>query len=661
MAVRRVGVFICWCGSNIAATVDVARVAEAASTMPGVVYVEHNKYTCSEPGQDSIRKAIKEHRLDRVVVAACSPRMHEETFRRTVSGAGLNPYLLEIANLREHCSWVHPDIEAGTPKAIDLVRRAVAKVARNVPLQKSRIPVEKKALVIGGGIAGIQAALDIADGGHEVVLVEKDATIGGRMAQLDKTFPTLDCSACILTPKMVDVSQHPNIRLMTWSEVENVGGYIGNFEVQIRRKARSVDMKDCTGCGVCWNKCPKKVPSEFDLGLGTRKAIYIPFPQAIPNKPVIDRENCTYYQAGKCRICEKFCPAGAIRFDQEDEIVTERFGAIVVATGYDQFDPSVYGEYGYGRYPDVITGLEFERLINASGPTEGKIKRPSDHETPRTVAFVLCVGSRDENKGKPYCSKACCMYATKQAILLSDKVKGSQSYIFYMDMRTPGKGYEEFYQRAAVEHGVQFVRGRVSRIYPQDGRLVVVGEDTLLGARVTVEADMVVLAAAMTARRDAGQLARTLGISYDQHDFFTEAHAKLRPVETNTAGIFLAGACQGPKDIPDTVAQASAAAAKVAALFSREQLETEPLVAWVNESLCSGCFWCKPICPYKAIDAKVIQERVHGKTVERRVATVNSSLCQGCGACTVACRDGAMNLLGFTNEHLLAEVEALCL
>ena len=656
---HRIGVFLCHCGTNIAGTVDIDKVEAAAWKMPGVVHVEQNKYTCSEPGQEQIKKAIREKGLDRVVIAACSPRMHENTFRRTVAQADLNPYLLEIANVREHCSWVHPSKEEGTPKAIDLVRRGVAKVVGNVALKKSEIDVEKKALVIGGGIAGIQAALDIADAGQKVVLVEKEPSIGGHMAQLDKTFPTLDCSACILSPKMVDVSQHPNITLLTYSEVEKVEGYIGNFTVTIRKKARSVDTSKCTGCGVCWSKCPTKVESEFDLGLGRRKAIYVPFPQAIPNKPVIDRDSCTYFKNGKCKVCERFCPAGAIAFDQQDELVTEKFGAIVVATGFEQMDPEIYGEYGYGRYKDVITGLELERLVNASGPTEGKIKRPSDGKIPETVAFIQCVGSRDEARGKPYCSKTCCMYTAKHAILMDEKIK-AKSYVFYIDVRTAGKGYEEFYKRATEEHGAVYIRGRAARVFPRGDKMVVVGEDTLLGEKVEVEADLVVLASAMVARPTAGALARTLGISYDQHEFYNEAHAKLRPVETNTAGIFLAGACQGPKDIPDTVAQASAAAVKVVGLLNKDRLETEPLVSKVNETICSGCLWCQPICPYKAISAKTITERIAGKMVERQVAEVNPSLCHGCGACTVACRTGAMNVLGFTNEQILAEVDALC-
>lgn len=659
---KRVGVFVCHCGTNIAASVDCAQVAQNAQNFPGVAYATDYKYMCSEPGQELIKKAIKEHKLDRIVVASCSPRMHEPTFRRCIEGAGLNGYLLEMANIREHCSWVHPDDkERATQKSTELARMAVAKVLNNTPLEKSQIPVTKRALVIGGGIAGIQAAIDIANAGHKVDIVEKEPSIGGKMAQIDKTFPTLDCSACILTPKMVEAANHPNITLITYSEVEKVEGYVGNFDVTIRKKARSVDMNKCTGCGLCSEKCPSRVPSEFEMGMTTRKSIYTPFPQAIPNKPVIDRENCRYFKLGKCKVCERVCPAGAIDYTQEDELVTERYGAIVVATGFDLFDYSVYGEYGYGKYPDVITGLHFERLINASGPTMGKIKRPSDGKEPKNVVFIKCVGSRDEAKGKAYCSKTCCMYTAKHATLVREKIKDSNVYVFYMDVRTPGKGYEEFYTRTTDQYGAIYIRGRVSKIYQKGEKLIVKGADTLLGKQVEVEADMVVLATAMVAQPDAAKLAQMIGISYDQDNFYTEAHPKLAPVETHTAGVYLAGACQGPKDIPESVAQASGAAAKVCALLSKDEMATEPIISQVNEAICAGCGMCIPICPYKALELKTIQERVQGKTIERKVASVNSGLCQGCGACTVACRSSALNLKHFTNEQILAEVDALCL
>lgn len=659
---KRVGVFVCHCGTNIGGVVDCPKVAETALNYPGVVYAVDNKYMCAEPGQELIKKAIKEQKLDRVVVASCSPRMHEPTFRRCVENAGMNAYFMEMANIREHCSWVHAaEKDKATEKSCDLVKMAVAKAIMNKPLQKATIPVTDRALVIGGGIAGIQAALDLANAGHIVDIVEKEPSIGGKMAQIDKTFPTLDCSACILTPKMVDASSHPNINLITYSEVEKVEGYVGNFDVTIRKKARSVDMSVCTGCGVCMSKCPSKVDSEFEMYLSKRRAIYTPFPQAIPNKPVIDRDNCTYFKTGKCGICQKVCTLDAIDFTQEDELVVTRYGAIIVSTGFEQFDHSVYGEYGYGKYPDVITGMHFERLINASGPTMGKIKRPSDGKTPKNVVFIKCVGSRDEAKGKSYCSKTCCMYTAKHATLVTEKIEDSNVYIFYMDVRTGGKGYEEFYNRTREKYAAQYIRGRVSKVFKQGDKLIVRGEDTLLSRAVEIEADMVVLATAMVPQADASKLAQKIGIGYDKDHFFTEAHPKLAPVETHTQGVYLAGACQGPKDIPESVAQASAAAAKACGLLSKSEMLTEPIISQVNESICVGCGLCVPICPYKAIDLKTISERDHGRMIERLVADVNGGLCQGCGACTVACRSAALDLKHFTDQQILAEVNALCL
>ncbi|NLP43093.1 MAG: CoB--CoM heterodisulfide reductase iron-sulfur subunit A family protein [Peptococcaceae bacterium] len=659
---KRVGVFVCHCGTNISGTVDCAQVAEAAKDFPNVEYSIDYKYMCSEPGQEMIKKAIEEHKLNRIVVASCSPRMHEPTFQNCVERAGLNPYYVEMANIREHCSWVHPNEKEGaTEKAIDLVRMAVAKAVRNQPLQKTTIPVTDRALVIGGGIAGIQAALDLANAGHVVDIVEREPSIGGKMAQIDKTFPTLDCSACILTPKMVDAAAHPNINLLTYSEIEKVDGFVGNFDVTIRQKARSIKMDVCTGCGICMEKCPVKVDSEFELGLAKRRAIYTPFPQAIPNKPVIDREHCTYFLRGKCGICSKLCPAGAVDYTQQDELLTRRYGAIIVATGFELFDYSVYGEYGYGKYPDVITGLQFERLINASGPTMGKLQRPSDKKEPKNIVIINCVGSRDEAKGKSYCSRTCCMYSAKHASLIRDKIKDSNVYVFYMDMRTPGKGYEEFYDRSREQYGTQYIRGRVSKIYPLNDKLIVRGEDTLLSQPVEVEADLVILATAMVAQPDADKLAQKIGIGYDKDNFYTEAHPKLAPVETHTQGVYLAGACQGPKDIPDSVAQASAAAAKACGLLSKPEILTEPIVTEVDEKTCAGCGTCLLICPYKAIDLKTLTERIAGEIVERKVATVNEGLCQGCGACTVACRSGSIYLKHYTDEQILAEVNALCL
>nr|WP_320132557.1 CoB--CoM heterodisulfide reductase iron-sulfur subunit A family protein [uncultured Holophaga sp.] len=661
----RIGVFTCHCGENIAGTVDCAKVAELTKDISGVVHSVDYKYMCSDPGQTLIKEAIKEHNLDGIVVAACSPRMHEPTFRKAAAEAGINPYLCEMANLREHCSWVHEKGESTTAKAADLVRLMVEKVKHDTPLNPIKVPVTKTAMVVGGGVAGIQVALDIANSGHQVVLVEKSPSIGGHMSQLSETFPTLDCSQCILTPRMVEAAQHPNIKLMTYSEVEKVDGFIGNFKVTVRKKAKKLDEKLCTGCGLCVTKCPnKKIPDEFNEGLAFRPAIYVPFPQAVPNKPTIDTANCTYFKTGKCGVCSKVCPTGAIRYDQEDELITMDIGAIVMATGFKLMKTDKFPEYGYGKHKDIIDGMQFERLASASGPTAGAIKRPSDGKEPETVVFIACSGSRDRSKGVPYCSKICCMYTAKHAMLYQHKVHHGKAYVFYMDIRAAGKNYDEFTRRAIEEDGAKYIRGRVSRIYEEDGKLIVKGADTLMnGEPVEIKADMVVLATAVQAQDRSEELAQTLHISYDEYGFFAEAHPKLRPVETNTAGIFLAGACQSPRDIPETVAQASGAAAKVAALFSQSELTREPIVAVVNRqapplfSTCTGCFLCQSACPYQAIESEEIKDR-SGKVL-KTVAKVNPGLCQGCGTCVALCRTKAIDLAGFSNEQLFAELMTL--
>lgn len=655
----RIGVFVCRCGTNIAGTVDVDAVAQAASLMPNVVYVDTNKYTCSDPGQASIAEAINENNLDHVVIASCSPRMHEALFRKLLAEkTNVNPYQLEIANIREQCSWVHKDKAIGTPKAIELVAMAVAKVDSNVDLHTTQIPVTRRALVIGAGIAGIQAALDIADAGFPVTLVDRETTIGGKMPMLDKTFPTMDCSACICTPKMSEAAAHPNITIKTLAEVEKVEGYVGNFDVTIREKAKYVDYDKCTGCGQCEEKCPqRKIPSEFNQGLSFRTAIYKPFPQAVPSKPTIDPAHCRMLTKGTCGVCSKVCQAGAINYDDVDRVTTERYGAIVVATGYELINwANIYPEYGGGRYPDVISGLQFERLVNASGPTEGHILRPSDRSEPKTVVIIKCVGSRDPHKGVSYCSRACCMYAAKHAHQYLDKVPDGRCYVFYMDVRCAGKGYDEFYMRT-LQDGAVYLRGRVSRIYDRGGKLVCVGEDTLSDQVVSINADMVVLETAMVAPEGAGKLATTVNIQRGPEGWFTEAHPKLRPVETNTAGVYLAGTAQGPKDIPDTVAQAGAAAAKAIGLLCRGSIQSNPMITRVDTAKCSGCGACADICPYGAISLVEMTARENSRKVTRVVAQVNAGLCQGCGACTVACRPGAADLLGFGDEGIMQEVE----
>jgi len=639
---KKIGVFICHCGINIASTVDVEKVAEKFKDYPGVEVSINYIYMCSEPGQNLVKETIKEKNLDGVVVAACSPTLHESTFRSACAQAGLNPYLCEIANIREQCSWVHKDKDKATQKAIKIIKNTVEKAKYNQALEPISVPVTKRALVIGGGIAGIQAALDIADAGHEVILVEREPSIGGHMIQLSETFPTLDCSQCILTPKMVDVAKHPNIELLTYSEVEEISGYVGNFDVKIRRKAAYVDWDKCTGCGICSEKCPKKVPSEFERGLGKRKAIYTPFPQAVPNKPVIDKENCIYFETGKCKACEKFCDVNAIVWDQEDKIIEREIGAVVVATGFDLYPITNMGEYGAGSIPDVIDGLAFERLLSASGPTNGEILRPSDGKVPQEIVFVQCAGSRDPELHLKYCSKVCCMYSTKHAMLYKHRVHEGQPYVFYIDVRTAGKGYEEFYQRATEEDDVVFLRGKVSKIFQEDDKVMVWGADLLSGKEVEIAADMVVLALGMVPSVGTSELANKLKIGCGEEEFITEAHPKLRPVESITSGFFLAGACQAPKDIPEAVAQASGAASKVVGLFSKKELHQEPIIAVVNEDICSGCQICIPVCPY---EAREFDE-------EKGIVIVKEALCEGCGSCIAACPSGATQQNNFFDEQI---------
>ena len=660
---NRIGVFICHCGTNIAATVDVARVVETIKKEQGVVYAVEYQYMCSENGQQLIRNAIKEYGLTGIVIGSCSPRMHEATFRKAAQAAGLNPYMVEVANIREQCSWIHKDVEEATKKAVILVRTAIAKVKLNAPLTEGESPVIKRALVIGGGIAGIQAALDIAEAGYKVDIVEKNATIGGRMSQLDKTFPTLDCSACILTPKMVDCAQHENIDIISYSEVEEVKGFVGNFNVKIKKKARFVDETKCTGCKVCMEKCPsKKGLNEFNMNLNNRPAIYIPFAQAIPNVAVIDPEQCVKLKTGKCGLCQKFCGAGAINYEMKDEFIERQYGAIVVATGFKPINIDNFNEYGYADNKDVITSLELERLMNAAGPTNGTLLRPSDLSHPKVITFIQCVGSRDVSGcGKPYCSKICCMYTAKHAMLIREKYPDTEVNVFYIDVRTPGKNYDEFYRRAVEQYGVNYIKGMVGKVYNENGKLMVQGSNLIDNEQIVIESDLVVLATAIEPEPSVRKIATLLTASIDTNNFLTEAHPKLKPVESPTAGVYLAGVCQGPKDIPETVSQASACASKVIGLLAKDKLKTNPCVASSNEMTCNGCSQCANVCAYGAITYMEKEFRLGGgKTEVRRVASVNPAVCQGCGACTVTCPSGAMDLSGFSYKQVMSEVEEIC-
>jgi heterodisulfide reductase subunit A2 len=645
---QNIGVYICHCGTNIAATVDCNELARFASTLPGVKVARDYRYLCSDPGQDLIKKDIRELSIGRVVVAACSPRMHEMTFRNVISSEGLNPYFLHIANIREQCSWVHKDRESATEKARQLLRAAVARVLCQEALTSRKVGIKPSALVVGAGIAGIQAALTMANGGMKVFLVEKSPYIGGHMAQLDKTFPTLDCASCIFTPKTVEVARNKNIELFVCSEVVEVKGYVGNFTGTIKKQPTYVDPSRCTGCGDCVEACvlKKGVPSEFEEGMARRKAIYIPFPQAVPLKAIVDRESCLLLSKGKCKkACMEACKAGAIDFEQKEEVVEKEVGSIIIATGYDLFDPHLLPQYGYGDYENVMTNLQFERLASPSGPTRGEVWL-KDSTLPKAIAFLHCIGSRDENTNL-YCSRICCMASMKQAHLAKEKT-GAEIYEFYIDINAFGKGYQEFYKRVR-EEGIYFIRGKGSEVFKRDGRLVVAAEDTMLGTPLEISVDMVVLGTGLAARYDAERVAHVFGISQSADRFFMEAHPKLRPVSTNVDGIFLAGCCQGPKDIPDTVAQASAAAAEAISLSAQGEIEVEPITATIDPDLCAGCKLCMEICSYSAIDF----------LDAKGISIVNEALCKGCGACTAICPSKAARQNHFTQGQVLAEVEGM--
>jgi heterodisulfide reductase subunit A2 len=583
---KRIGIFVCHCGTNIAGTLDIERILEEIARFPEVVYAMDYKYMCSDPGQKLIRDHVAEDRLDSVIVAACSPAMHETTFRRTAEAAGVNPYQTEIANIREQASWVHQkEREAATNKAIEAIRTIVAKAHYNESLTPYYLPLVKRALVIGGGIAGMQAALDIADAGYPVVLVEKAHRLGGRMAELSGLYLNMDAAQGHLEDKIAAVTNHPNIQVLTRAEVVEAGGYVGNFVVQVEQRDEDT--------------APSRNPSPM-----------VPF--------TIDA------------------------------------GAIVVATGYDLYDKRLLGEYGGGRYPDVVDGLQFEAMLRPDGPTGGQIRRPSDGKEPREIAWIQCAGSRDPELHMAYCSKVCCMYVAKQTVAYKQQVPDGQATVFYIDIRSQGKGYEEFVQHAMEEHDVLYIRGKASKIWQESvdgdgaGRVVVWGVDTLTGLPVEVQADLVVLATATVPRAGAQELGQRLHASTDEHGFFNEAHPKLRPVESLTAGVYLAGAAQFPKDIPETVAQASGAAAKVLSLFSQRQMVQEPTIAYVDSELCSGCGLCIPACPYEARSMHAWQH----------IAVVNTALCQGCAACTMVCPNKACQVRNLTHQQILAMVEA---
>jgi heterodisulfide reductase subunit A len=647
----RIGVFVCDCGLNIAGTVDTEEVRKYAEKLPGVVISIRNRYTCSDPGQQEVKKAILENKLNKVVVASCTPRLHESTFRKCISEAGLNPYLLEMASIREHCSWVHlHDCEAATKKAKDIVKISVARAALLQPQKETEIPIIDSALVIGGGIAGIQAALDLADSGHLVYLVEEQPSIGGIMAALDKTFPTMDCSICVLGPKMMDVGRHPRIKLLTYSNVEHVSGYVGNFEVKIRKKSRFIDEKLCTACGKCAEVCPVIIPDEFQQGFSSRKGIHIPFPQAVPSSYLIDMKHCMGNNPIACVKCVENCDKHCIDLNMKDEIVEIKVGTIIVATGTGVYDPTRLTEYGWGKYENVITTLEFERLICGGGPTEGHLVRPSDKVTPKRIGFIQCVGSRTDNRGNPYCSNVCCMNTVKDSLLILEHNPKTEIYVFYMDMRAFGKGFEDLFRRSK-ESGVHYIRGMPGEITEESGTkdLKLKVENTTISRIEEYLLDMVVLSVGLEAKPELKQLASILNVSQTSDGFLMEAHAKLRPVDAPTPGIFYAGSVESPKDIKDSVTQAGAAAARSSILLNSGVIKGEAIKAQVILEKCTSCGSCSKVCPYAAIKVDV---------KARSGAQITEAACAGCGTCAAECRFNAITMQHFNNDQIIAQIDA---
>jgi heterodisulfide reductase subunit A len=652
----RVGFYICHCGHNIASLVDCPDVVNYVGNLPDVVVSRDYKYMCSDPGQELIQQDIREHKLNRIVVASCSPLLHEHTFRTATEKGGLNPFYFHMVNIREHDSWVHTDRGEATAKAKALAHAAIDRVRHHRALETKRVPINPAVLIVGAGIAGIHAALTLANAGKKVYLVEREPTIGGHMAKFDKTFPTLDCAACILTPKMSSVGAHENITLWSYSEVAKVDGYVGNYAVTVKHKPRYIIEDLCVGCQECINACVYKEPKfrdEFNLGLGKRKPVYIPFPQATPQVVLIDPNTCLNLKMGKCKkTCVEACgDRQAIDFSQKETFEEVKVGTIIVATGFKTFDAERKPQYGYGRYPNVYTALEVERLINAAGPTGGEVVL-RDGRRPKTIGIIHCVGSRD-NRTNRWCSRVCCMYSMKLAHLIKEHT-GAEVYNFYIDIRTPGKGFDEFYGRV-LDEGVHFIRGRVGEVTDwafipeEEDKLVIRVEDTLGGIVRRIPVDMAVLATGLEPHADAQDVRRLFNMSCGSEGFFLERHPKLAPVNTFTDGIFIAGCCQGPKDIPDSVAQAGAAAAEAMVLIDRGYIEQEPNTAFIREEDCSGCKSCIPLCPYTAISY----------AEDRKKAVINEALCKGCGTCVASCPSGSIVQNLFEDQEIFSEIEGV--
>ncbi|MEA1922050.1 MAG: CoB--CoM heterodisulfide reductase iron-sulfur subunit A family protein [Pseudomonadota bacterium] len=652
---KKLGVFVCWCGSNIAGSVDVDKAVEEAKKLDGVVHAENYMYMCSDPGQQLVKDTIAEKGLDGVVVACCSPRMHENTFRKAAGSVGMNSYLVEIANIREQCSWVHQNNKpVATAKAVSIIEGTLDKVKENLPLETITIDLTKRVCVVGGGIAGIMSALDLANADYDVAIIERDPAIGGHMAQISQTFPYFHNIPELLQKKIDEVNAHSRIKVYVNSEVEVLDGYVGNFNVTIKTRPAFVDPAKCTACGKCLEVCPVSVADEFNRGLSQRGAIFRYNQMENARIPVLEQSDCLHFvdvedaemDAGasvRCQACVEACPEDAIDLGTIRKLNEEFVGAIVMATGYDLYSPAKMPEYGAGKIPDVIDALAFERLLDPTGPTKGQVLRPSDGQVPKKVVFIQCVGSRDPERHKAYCSRACCMYTAKQARLYRQQVEDGTAYVSYMDIRSDSRDFEEFVQKGMEEENLVYIRGRVAKVIQENGFLRVFTSDTLSSRQLEIEADLVVLAMAMEPKTGIRDLAKKMNVTIDGDAFLSETHIKLYPVESSTKGVYLAGCGQSPKDITDTVSQALATAGKIQTMFSNETLIADPLIAEVFSDVCSGCGICIDICPY---GARLMNDFT-------RISDVNQAVCQGCGACMAACPNKACELINSTSRQFV--------